>query len=64
MVAQTFRDSHKAEREMNHWLLVTGDPAVQGQAMTDRPHPMAAMSATQDSQHHDTKGGAEEEPNM
>ncbi|XP_023698845.1 cilia- and flagella-associated protein 161 isoform X2 [Paramormyrops kingsleyae] len=64
VVAQTFLDSHKAEREMNHWLLVTADPAVQGQAMTDRPHAMAAMSATEDSQHRGTEGGAEEEQNM
>ncbi|XP_048829728.1 cilia- and flagella-associated protein 161 isoform X2 [Brienomyrus brachyistius] len=63
VVAQTFLDSHKAEREMNHWLLVTADIAVQGQAMRDRPHTMASMSATEDSAHCGAKGGAEDERN-
>lgn len=37
VVAQTFLDSHKAERDVNHWLLVTSDPAGEGLTLLERP---------------------------
>uniref|UniRef100_A0A8C7FR82 Cilia and flagella associated protein 161 n=1 Tax=Oncorhynchus kisutch TaxID=8019 RepID=A0A8C7FR82_ONCKI len=37
VTAHTFLDSHKAERDINHWLLVTADPAGAGLTLLDHP---------------------------
>ncbi|KAM6960604.1 cilia- and flagella-associated protein 161 [Aplochiton taeniatus] len=37
VVGQTFVDSHKAERDVNHWMLVTSDPTAEGKTMLERP---------------------------
>uniref|UniRef100_A0A4W5JUC2 Uncharacterized protein n=1 Tax=Hucho hucho TaxID=62062 RepID=A0A4W5JUC2_9TELE len=37
VTAHTFLDSHKAERDINHWLLLTADPVGAGLTLLDRP---------------------------
>ncbi|XP_072551114.1 cilia- and flagella-associated protein 161 [Salminus brasiliensis] len=37
IVAHTFLDSHKAERDSNHWLFVTADPGQEEQSLLQRP---------------------------
>ncbi|KAL4660753.1 hypothetical protein GN956_G703 [Arapaima gigas] len=64
MTAHTFLDSHKAEREMNHWIFVTAIPSSEGQAITDRPEPTpnsAAIENLEHDAHKDTVGHAPEE---
>ncbi|MBN3296319.1 CF161 protein, partial [Amia calva] len=47
VTSQTYLDSHKAERDANHWLFVTANPGEEGQTITDRLDPMANMTSTQ-----------------
>ncbi|KAG7468113.1 hypothetical protein MATL_G00139310 [Megalops atlanticus] len=47
VTAQTYLDSHKAERDLNHWVFVTANPEVEGQAIFNRPGPMAAMTPSE-----------------
>ncbi|XP_052373149.1 cilia- and flagella-associated protein 161 isoform X1 [Oncorhynchus keta] len=37
VTAHTFLDSHKAERDINHWLLLTANPAGDGLTLLDHP---------------------------
>ncbi|XP_037624673.1 cilia- and flagella-associated protein 161 [Sebastes umbrosus] len=37
VTAHTFLDSHKAERDNNHWMLCTGDPAANGLVLLNHP---------------------------
>ncbi|KAJ8271560.1 hypothetical protein COCON_G00104190 [Conger conger] len=47
VVAQTYLDSHKAECDVNYWLFVSANPGVEGQAVLDRPAPMANITPTE-----------------
>ncbi|KAJ8398317.1 hypothetical protein AAFF_G00428870 [Aldrovandia affinis] len=46
VVAHTCLDSHKAERDVNHWLFVTANPGTEAQAIFDRPDPMANITTS------------------
>uniref|UniRef100_W5N582 Cilia and flagella associated protein 161 n=2 Tax=Lepisosteus oculatus TaxID=7918 RepID=W5N582_LEPOC len=50
VTAQTFLDSHKAEREVNHWSFVTANPSNEGQTIPDRPGAMANMTPTENTE--------------
>ncbi|XP_071783401.1 cilia- and flagella-associated protein 161 [Centroberyx gerrardi] len=45
VTAHTFLDSHKAEKDNNHWVLSTSDPAGEGLLLLDRPQ--SAAKATE-----------------
>lgn len=37
VTAHTFMDSHKAEQEVNHWILGTSDPAADALVLFNHP---------------------------
>ncbi|KAM9374928.1 cilia- and flagella-associated protein 161 [Phaethornis superciliosus] len=39
VICHTFLDSHKAEEDKNHWIIVTGNPSDEKTTMFDRPNP-------------------------
>ncbi|XP_062316648.1 cilia- and flagella-associated protein 161 isoform X2 [Osmerus eperlanus] len=51
VAAQTFLDSHKAERDVNHWLLVTSDPAGEGLTLLERPQTQTCNKPTKFHKH-------------
>lgn len=46
VTAHTYLDSHKAERDLNHWLLVTRNPGKDAPTMIDRPEPPVETTRT------------------
>ncbi|NXN72930.1 CF161 protein, partial [Himantopus himantopus] len=37
VICHTYLDSHKAEEDKNHWVIVTGNPSHEDGTMIDRP---------------------------
>ncbi|KPP66299.1 hypothetical protein Z043_115209 [Scleropages formosus] len=67
VTAHTFLDSHKAEREMNHWIFVTDVRGTEGQGITDKLEPTSNLVPNETSEYDAHKGtddhGEEEKQN-
>ncbi|XP_067327538.1 cilia- and flagella-associated protein 161 [Anolis sagrei] len=46
----TYLDTHKAEKDMNHWVMVTGNPSSDATTMFDRPNPPSEETRIQNAE--------------
>ncbi|XP_020645798.3 cilia- and flagella-associated protein 161 [Pogona vitticeps] len=59
----TYLDTHKAEEDKNHWLIVVGNPSSNSATMLDRPKPPSEETRAQNCELH-TETSTEQAPTL